>query len=213
MRLDYGLSLPSSSYRLIARHDTFLVVSKDSGLLTVPGIDKPDCLMSRLCLEYPTAKCVHRLDRDTSGLLVVALEKKTHRNLSIEFENRRVDKMYYGKVRGKFPEEFGKIERPIGKSPPGHFPRIRIDDEGREATTLFRRVYTDGFTSILELKPVTGRPQQLRVHLASIGYPLVGDTLHGDGEMNEERLCLHSTQLNFTLESTNYSFFDPCPFI
>lgn len=209
-----GASLPCASFRLVYEDAALLVVNKDAGLLTVPGIEKPDCLVTRLGNDYPGCRVAHRLDRDTSGLVVVARTREAHRTLSMAFEARHVNKTYVGRVLGQ-PAREGVVREPVGKSPPGVFPRIQVG-VGRPAVTRWRRLCDDDANALLELEPVTGRPQQLRAHLAHIGFPLLGDTLHGtpDAIAASPALCLHACKLQFAHPTTGdlVSFDAPRPF-
>ena len=181
-------------------------MDKGAGLLFVPGRQphKHDSLISRVRSTHGDAVGVaHRLDRDTSGVCVLAKTKAALRALSVAFQERRVNKTYVGAVAG-VPDGEGVIEGAIGKilTPEGYH-RVALVSEaagGRAATTAYRVLDTAEHSALLELAPRTGRAHQLRVHLAAIGHPLLGDALHGGAA--HERLCLHSAKLAFEHPST-----------
>lgn len=190
---DNGLELIYSDHYL-------LVVNKPAGLLAVPGRgeEKQDCLLTRLRRLFADAETVHRLDLATSGLMIFARGHDMQRQLSKLFQARQIGKKYIALVTGKLEAATGEINLPIGADWPNR-PRQKIDPEfGRPALTLYRTLTYDGSNNIsrLELSPITGRTHQLRLHLASLGSPIVGDILYGGAEA--ERLMLHAHTLNFT---------------
>lgn len=198
--------------------DALLVVDKPTGLLSVPGRgeDKQDCLIARLQERYPGARIVHRLDRDTSGLLVVARDADTHRELSRQFMDREVDKAYAALALGRIDGDEGRIELPLRYDPPTK-PRHVVDPvAGQPALTLWRVTGRgDGFTRV-ELVPYTGRSHQLRVHLLALGHPLLGDPLYAPAEACPpgSRLCLHAETLGFVhpVHGGRLRFHRPAPF-
>ncbi|KAL1496812.1 hypothetical protein AB1Y20_014398 [Prymnesium parvum] len=214
---DSGASSPLASYRLIHRDASLLVVNKDAGLLTVPGrgAAKADCLLSRLAaagLSVPHA--AHRLDRDTSGLLALGATPRAHAALSAAFGARRVGKAYEALVRGWPPSE-GQVAAPIGTARG----RAAVAAAGRPSLTAFRVLAVGegegGRWARVRLTPQTGRTHQLRLHMAHIGHPILGDELHGgDAAAAAPRLCLHATSLGFAHpESGEYvSFTSAAPF-
>jgi tRNA pseudouridine32 synthase/23S rRNA pseudouridine746 synthase len=178
--------------------DSLLVVNKPAGLLTVPGrgADKQDCLASRVQIKFPDALVVHRLDMGTSGLIVFGRGAVMQRQLSRLFRERRVAKRYVAVVEGK-PEATGEINLPLAADWPNR-PKQKVDaSSGKPSLTRYRLLAHDTATntSRLELEPVTGRTHQLRVHLAAIGHPILGDALYGQGAA--ERLLLHACRLSF----------------
>lgn len=188
---------------LIYLDNDLLVVNKPSGLLSVPGrgIEKQDCLVARVQASYPEALIVHRLDMETSGLIVLARNKEMHRLLSILFQNRLVDKRYVAVVSGKLAQERGEIDLPLITDWPNR-PLQKIDHAiGKPSLTRYRLLHFDASAncSRLELLPETGRSHQLRVHLLALGHPILGDALYATGEPLEKtaRLLLHAEQLAF----------------
>lgn len=192
--------------RLVHRCDSVLVVNKPSGLLSVPGrgADKIDSLVSRVQREFPDALCVHRLDMSTSGLLVLARGREMHRHLSRLFRERMVKKYYIAIIKGRLQAAAGEIDLPLGSDWPNR-PRQRVDlAGGKSSLTRYRLLAHDASTdtSRVELEPATGRTHQLRVHMAAIGHPIVGDQLYGFGDgPNCDRLMLHASMLSFALPS------------
>ena len=203
---------------LLHADNRLLVFIKPPGLLSVPGIGphKADCLASRAEREFPGARIVHRLDRDTSGVIVMARDADTHRELSRQFQDREVDKQYEAIVGGELAVDEGVIEAPMRKDLDNP-PRQIIDDEhGRAATTGFRVLERLEGRTRVELSPVTGRSHQLRVHMLSIGHPILGDDLYAPYDLLQAspRLLLHATLLTITHPGTGQptTFHDPCPF-
>ncbi|MFY8044867.1 MAG: RluA family pseudouridine synthase [Rhodoferax sp.] len=182
-----------------------LVLNKPSGLLTVPGRgpEKQDCLSKRVQSRYPDALIVHRLDRDTSGLVVFARGLPAQRALNLAFEQRRVDKRYTAVVTGQMPmdDQWHEINLPMLVDWPNRPKRTINHAEGQSALTRWRCTAVNAVdnTSRVELEPVTGRTHQLRVHMQAIGHPMVGDTLYAppDVQAQSNRLLLHSGMLSF----------------
>lgn len=178
---------------------TLIVLDKPAGLLAVPGRgeDKQDCLSARVQAEYPDALVVHRLDRDTSGLMIMARGLDNQRALARQFEERTVEKRYAAIVAGCLAASSGRIELPLAKdfvNPP----RRRVDyAHGQAAVTDWRVIERLTNRTRLELAPLTGRSHQLRVHLAEIGHPILGDPLYAPPETQSlaDRLLLHASRL------------------
>lgn len=188
-----------SSRYIIHRDDRLLVLEKPSGLLAVPGRgpDLQDCLASRVQRLVPSALVVHRLDRDTSGLMLMAVDPQAQRELSRQFEARAVRKSYQCIVRGLPPDDGGLIDLPIARDPLRP-PRYRIDEAaGRASQTRWRVMDRMGDRARLEVEPITGRSHQIRLHLATLGHPILGDPLYADDETraSAQRLLLHATFL------------------
>jgi len=200
-------------------HDRWLVVlDKPTGLLAVPGRgpEKQDCLSARVQREWSDALVVHRLDRDTSGVLVMALGLDVQRHLSRQFELRQVDKQYLAVVEGEPAEEQGEIDLPLRKDfdrPPRHC----VDrEQGRPASTRWQVLERQRDRTRLRLEPITGRSHQLRVHLAALGHPILGDPLYASPTAlaMAERLQLHAESLTLTHPATGerMTWTAPCPF-
>lgn len=178
--------------------DALIVADKPAGLLAVPGRgpDKQDCLSVRVQALYPDALIVHRLDMDTSGLICFARGAQAQRTLSAAFAERRVSKRYVARVEGVMPSlpDWQVIDLPLIVDWPNR-PRSKVDHaHGKPSTTRWRTVSVEpnGAITRVELEPITGRSHQLRVHLAAIGHPIVGDPLYG---IAGARMCLHACAL------------------
>ncbi|HYJ90742.1 MAG TPA: RluA family pseudouridine synthase, partial [Pyrinomonadaceae bacterium] len=143
---------------------------------------------------------VHRLDRETSGLIVVAKTLDSHRRLAREFMKKRVRKMYLALVEGNIAQDEGTISAPIGRYAEKKHWDVKLD--GKMSKSRFRVIERHSDTTLLDLEPVTGRTNQLRIHCAHIGHPIVGDVLRGGREFG--RLCLHASKLCFRHPGTNY---------
>jgi tRNA pseudouridine32 synthase/23S rRNA pseudouridine746 synthase len=181
-----------------------VVIDKPYGLLSVPGRDPAnrDCVPSRLFAEFGELRIVHRLDLDTSGLMILARGAKAHRHLNRQFEQREVDKYYEALVWGLPVEESGKIELPICVDWPNRPKKIVDYANGKHALTHYRVLERNAQRNIarLELTPITGRSHQLRVHLAEIGHPILGCPFyaHESAKNAAERLTLHARELHIT---------------
>ncbi|MEO1205817.1 MAG: pseudouridine synthase [Pseudomonadota bacterium] len=205
--------------RVLHEDADLLLVSKPSGLLSVPGkhADHADCLEARAQSLFPEARIVHRLDMDTSGVMVLARTSAAHRHVGLQFEKRRVSKRYIARVWGDVTGETGEINAPIVCDWPNR-PRQMIDhDRGRGAITSWRVIAREevGHTRV-ELLPKTGRSHQLRVHMLCLGHPILGDNIyaHQDARDNADRLQLHAELLGFRHPTggREMTFEDPCPF-
>lgn len=191
-----------------------LVVEKPHGLLSQPGKGAAlgDSLISRIMKTLPTARLVHRLDRDTSGLIMLALDEEMHRHLSHLFAMRNISKTYLADVRGHVSAHYGEIEWPISKwrdAPPIYKSGI----EGKSSLTAWQLVTRHENHSRVMLFPKTGRSHQLRVHMATLHHPILNDPLY-DHARPEGRLRLHAHALSFhhPFSHRRMSFTSACPF-
>ena len=205
---------------IVFQDERLVVLDKPSGLLSVPGIgpEKADCLAVRVQQAFAEARIVHRLDRDTSGVIIMALDAEAHRELSRQFHDREVEKSYIALVAGCPAHSSGTIDLPMRKDmDPANAPRQVIDHEqGRRAITHWRVLDQNEQASRLELRPVTGRSHQLRLHLQQLGHPILGDDLYAPAEVlaMAERLCLHAASLAIVHPGTAapMRFTADCPF-
>lgn len=214
------LTPTSEAWQLLYQDQHLLVVNKPAMLLTVPGRHPAnfDCLVTRVQQQFPTAQVVHRLDYDTSGLVILPLTKSALSHISKQFQARTVKKNYQALVQGKVSTDSGSIDAPIVADAERR-PLYKIcHKDGKASLTHYQTISYDERLDLsrLALSPVTGRSHQLRVHLLSIGHPIIGDTLYGDAEniALSPRLCLHAATIVFSHPETGQSLkFDaPAPF-
>lgn len=175
-----------------------LVVNKPAGLLSVPGKgpELADCLISRLQGVFPQVLLVHRLDRDTSGVMVFALTPHAQRHLGLQFEKRQARKAYVARLAGRLEPKTGTVDLPLIVDWERR-PRQMVDHEnGRAAVTDWRVLRYDDDNTRVRLNPKTGRSHQLRVHMLSLGHPILGDPLYAEGLARDyPRMMLHSEEL------------------
>lgn len=177
-----------------------LIADKPAGLLSVPGRgpDNQDCLIARLQGDYPDALTVHRLDMATSGVMAFGRGPEAQRALSRAFEQRRVAKRYVALVAGRVTQDAGEIDLPLICDWPNR-PLQKVDhDLGKPALTRWRVLARGEAMTEVELAPVTGRSHQLRVHMAALGHPILGDRFYAPPEVQamSARLCLHACRLS-----------------
>jgi tRNA pseudouridine32 synthase / 23S rRNA pseudouridine746 synthase len=210
---------PTEPYlSVVYQDDDILVLDKPSGLLSVPGKDPAlaDCLEARARERFPTASTIHRLDKDTSGVVVMALNKKAHAYIGIQFEKRQTRKSYVARVFGALSGERGHVDLPLATDWE-HKPRQRVDFErGRPAQTDWEVIAREPGATRVRLFPLTGRTHQLRVHMLALGHPMLGDQFYATGEAlaAADRLQLHAEELVFRhpADGAERRFFIPCPF-
>jgi 23S rRNA pseudouridine955/2504/2580 synthase/23S rRNA pseudouridine1911/1915/1917 synthase len=203
---------------IIAEDENWVGLNKPSGLLSIPDREGKDVSLKSLLKEkYGEIFTVHRIDKDTSGLIVFAKNENTHKHLSKQFEDRQTKKIYQGLVIGSLAEKKGQIDIPIAEHPAKNGTMI-IHRNGKESITDYEVLEDFGIYSWLQFRIHTGRTHQIRVHMKDIGHPIVCDSLYGDGKpvlvsslkskfklsKNEEeerpilgRLALHAYQLSF----------------
>lgn len=187
---------------LVILHDDHevILVDKPSGLLSVPGKGPglTDCLMARVLAVFLTALLVHRLDRDTSGVMIFALTPHAQRHLGLQFEKRQTKKTYIARVWGEMTEKTGTVDLPLIVDWPNR-PRQMVDHEnGRQAQTDWRVMRSGKGETRVKLTPRTGRSHQLRVHMLALGHPILGDPFYATGPAQDfPRLMLHSETLQF----------------
>jgi len=207
--------------RTIHEDAHLLVLEKPAGLLCVPGRgeDKQDCLSARAMRRWPDARIVHRLDMATSGLVLMARSAQMQRALGDAFAERRVFKGYEAIVDGLLPmqDDWCLIDAPLAADWPRR-PLQKVDPAGKPSRTRWRVKHPlpERRASHLWLEPLTGRSHQLRVHLLSIGHPILGDALYGSDDIRDRapRLMLHATVLEFEhpADGRRMRFESPAPF-
>ncbi|MEF2144044.1 MAG: RluA family pseudouridine synthase [Desulfovibrionaceae bacterium] len=214
MLIEQGLDIVYADTKLV-------VVNKPSGLLSVPGLgpENQDCVVTRVqamfpaCRKFPT---VHRLDMDTSGLLVLGLTARAQRELSQQFHDRQVSKWYTALLEGLVVKPEGTIDMPLRMDPFNRPYQIYDPIHGRSAVTVWSRIAVEQGLTRVKFILLTGRTHQLRVHAAhplGLGCPIVGDRLYGSGTAPGQ-LKLHAQYLRFTHPKTGepMEFEVPAPF-
>lgn len=193
---------PKTELNIIYKDGDILVLDKPSGLLSVAG-NQPhlaDCLESRAKAKFPNALIVHRLDKDTSGIIILALNKKSHANIGLQFEKRKIEKQYIANVWGEMKHDSGQIDAPLITDWINR-PKQKIDfEKGKSAVTNWQVIKRNNNFTTTQLSPITGRSHQLRVHMLSLGHPILGDNLYAHDEALKaaKRLELHATFIKFT---------------
>lgn len=218
---------------IIFKNDDFVAINKPSGLLTIPDREGKDVSLKGLLKEkFGEIFTVHRLDRDTSGIIVFALNEITHKHLSQQFEGRETSKIYNGLVLGKPAESEGVINESIAEHPTKKG-LMSVWRKGKESITDYKVLESFRLFSWMQFKILTGRTHQIRVHMKHLGHPVVCDKLYGDGKPvlvsqiknkynlsqadDEERpilnrLALHSAQLSFKgMKGEDFSLEAPLP--
>jgi len=214
-RPEYIVPPCEGEVKILMRDDSFLLVDKPRPLLSVPGKhpQNKDCLITRLQHDDPEARIVHRLDMNTSGIMVIALNVESHRKLSKQFELRQTYKEYQAILHGQVEAEQGTIELPLRCDWPNR-PKQMVDfEQGKKALTHYQVIERlDNRTRVL-FKPVTGRSHQLRVHANALGHPILGDRLyaHAEALAMSSRLMLHAVKLEFNHPDSNERVMGVCP--
>lgn len=196
---------------IVYEDDDLILVNKPAGMTTHPAPGHPNhTLLNAILCHFPNLPqvddrlrpgIVHRLDKDTSGLLLIAKNRHALADLSQQFKDRSVTKVYLVLVKGRLKPESGAIEAPIGRDPANR-KKMAIVSSGREAHTEYRVIkYLNGYT-LLEVTLKTGRTHQIRVHLAAIGFPVVGDSTYGVKSPHLKRQFVHAHKLKFALPSS-----------
>lgn len=210
---------PQTPLEIIHADDDILVLSKPAKLLTVSGRKKEhaDCLEVRAKEQFPGARIVHRLDMETSGLVIMALAPEAHRNLGLQFEQRKTKKEYIARIWGQPNEGNGLIDLPLRCDWPNR-PLQMIDlTHGKQAQTHWKILEREeNNIARVSLIPITGRTHQLRVHMCEIGHPILGDDFyaHDQALAASKRLNLHAYKLMIyhPRDNTEMWFESPCPF-
>ena len=195
---DDSYAPPDTPLDVIHADHQILVVNKPAGLLSVPGRGEhlADCLIARLRAAFPEVLLVHRLDRDTSGVMVFALTPAAQRHLGLQFEKRQVKKAYLARLWGEMAAREGRVDLPLIVDWPNR-PKQMVDPvNGRPAITDWKVLKIDAGTTRVRLMPLTGRSHQLRVHMAALGHPILGDPFYAEGPARDApRLMLHAETL------------------
>lgn len=216
---DFIYRPPMSPYLdIVYQDDDLVVLNKQSGLLSVPGrlAEHQDCLQHRVMSVLPTATIVHRLDMATSGIIIMALNKAAHVNISQQFEKRKTSKHYIARVYGHLEHKEGSVDLPLICDWPNR-PKQKVDlEHGKNALTHYQVLKEEAETSLIKLMPVTGRSHQLRVHMLALGHPIIGDRLyaHDKALSLSNRLQLHaqSYTINHPVSGEQLTLEAHCPF-
>ncbi|UOA30719.1 Ribosomal large subunit pseudouridine synthase A [Sulfitobacter sp. DSM 110093] len=198
--MDSEYNPPQDPLVILHEDAEVLLVDKPSGLLSVPGKGEhlADCLIARVQAVFPEALLVHRLDRDTSGVMIFAMTPHAQRHLGLQFEKRMTRKTYVARVWGVPEEKSGTVDLPLIVDWPNRPLQMVCHETGKPAQTDWKVIKTDGETSRVRLFPKTGRSHQLRVHMLALGHPILGDPFYATGAAREyPRLMLHSEELRF----------------
>lgn len=189
---------PDTPLDILHEDHEILVVNKPAGLLSVPGKgpELADCLIARLEAVYPQVLLVHRLDRDTSGVMVFGLTPHAQRHLGLQFEKRQTKKTYLARVAGRLEPKTGTVDLPLIVDWPNR-PLQKVDHEtGKPAVTDWRVMKASDEESRVKLYPQTGRSHQLRVHMLALGHPILGDPLYAPETADQyPRMMLHAEEL------------------
>ena len=195
--IEFDYQPPDVPLSILYQDRDIIVVDKPAGLLSVPGkLDgRKDCLETRLRAAFWDSLLVHRLDCDTSGVMIFARTKQAQGFLGQEFEQRRARKSYLARVAGTILADRGRIDLPIG-SDWDHRPRQKVDHvNGRSAITEWEVLTRGDRETRVLLHPETGRSHQLRVHMRELGHPILGDRIYAPGAGQYSRLMLHAHTL------------------
>ena len=208
---------------ILYEDNDIIVVNKPKGMVVHPANGNPDGTLVNavmaICKDSLSGiggeirpGIVHRLDKDTSGVIIVAKNDKAHINLSEQIKNHEVEKTYIALVRGNVPENEATINMPIGRSTSDR-KKMAVTKSGKNAITHFKVLKRFNNYTLLEVKIETGRTHQIRVHLAEIGYPIIGDGVYSNGknEWGIEGQCLHAKSIKFKHPITNKEMFIEAP--
>lgn len=208
---------PQDPLEVLYEDSHLVVVDKPAGLLSVPGrgAHLADCLLTRVQAAFPDALLVHRLDRDTSGVIVFAMTAHAQRSLSMQFEKRSTKKTYVARVFGEMAEKTGTVDLPLIVDWPNRPLQKVCHETGKPAVTDWRVLKLGDDETRVRLSPKTGRSHQLRVHMLALGHPILGDPLYAKGAAwDHPRLMLHSEELriNHPESGKGLSFRAKAPF-
>jgi len=189
---------PSDPLDIIHADHELISVNKPSGLLSVPGNGEhlADCLIARVQAAFPGALLVHRLDRDTSGVMIFAATPHAQRHLGLQFEKRQTKKAYIARIFGRLEPKTGTVDLPLIVDWPNRPLQMVCHETGKEAQTDWKVLKATDEESRVRLFPKTGRSHQLRVHMLALGHPILGDPFYASGEaLAHSRLMLHAEEL------------------
>lgn len=203
---------------ILYQDDDIIAVNKPSGMLSNPGRDPAfyDSIYTRVQAGFADSHLIHRLDMATSGVIVLALNKAAERNIKIQFQDRRTEKVYYARAFGSIEQDSGTIDLPLICDWPNRPKQKVCFDDGKPSVTHYQVLERSNDTSLVRLRPITGRSHQLRVHLLALGHPILGDGFyaHQDAKAMAPRLQLHAAELSFFHPRSGepMHLFAPCEF-
>ncbi len=217
MAVSSEYSPPNDPLVVLQEDAQILAVDKPAGLLSVPGrgTHLADCLLTRVQAAFPQALLVHRLDRDTSGVIVFALTPHAQRTLSMQFEKRATRKTYVAMLSGRLEPRTGTVDLPLIVDWENRPRQMVCHETGKPAVTDWRVIRYDERSTRIRLMPRTGRSHQLRVHMLSLGHPILGDPLYAaESARDHDRLMLHYEELcnKHSDSGIALKFRAPCPF-
>lgn len=192
---------PSDPLSVLYEDGSIVVVDKPAGLLSVPGRGPhlADCLISRIAEIYPAVLLVHRLDRDTSGVMVFAVTREAQKALGQQFERKQTQKTYVARVSGRLEADSGTVNLPLIVDWPNRPKHMVCHETGKPAQTDWRVVDRLSHETRVSLTPKTGRTHQLRLHMMALGHPVLGDPFYASGaDADFDRMMLHSETLSLT---------------
>ncbi len=214
---DFSYDPPVGPLSILHEDKHIIVVDKPAGLLSVPGKleGRSDCLITRLQVARWDALLVHRLDCDTSGVMIFARTKQAQGFLGQEFEKRRARKTYVARLWGRLAEDSGHVDLPLCGDWPNRPRQMGSHEHGRPAQTDWTVIDRTDTETRVRLHPLTGRSHQLRVHMLALGHPIIGDQIYASGPARDApRLMLHSETLTLHHPATGdvVTFAAPVPF-
>jgi tRNA pseudouridine32 synthase/23S rRNA pseudouridine746 synthase len=216
MKRGFTYSPPKCPISYIYVDQDVIIAEKPCGLLSVPGKTETDCMEARVRADYPESLTIHRLDMATSGLMVFAHNKNAQRHIGLQFEKRFIRKEYVARVWGLINLNKFNIDLPVKTDWKNRPLQIVCYEKGKSALTKVEMISRGNNSSYLKLKPVTGRTHQLRVHLNSIGHPILGDRMyaHDSAFALANRLMLHATKIKLMRPADGewIEFNSACPF-
>ena len=189
---------PDTPLAILHDDHELLVFDKPAGLLSVPGKGEhlADCLLSRVQAAFPEALLVHRLDRDTSGVMIFGRTPHAQRHLGLQFEKRHTKKTYVARVHGRLEPRTGTVDLPLIVDWPNRPLQKVCHETGKPAITDWRVQRYEETATRVKLMPQTGRSHQLRVHMLSLGHPILGDPFYAEGPaLDAPRMMLHAEEL------------------
>ena len=195
--MDDTYAPPNDPLEILHEDHELIAVVKPAGLLSVPGKGPhlADCLLTRLQAAFPSVLLVHRLDRDTSGVMIFAASPHAQRHLGLQFEKRYTKKTYIARVAGRMTQRDGTVDLPLIVDWPNRPRQMVCHDTGKQAITDYKVLKSDDIESRVRLTPHTGRSHQLRVHMRALGHPILGDPFYSTDAEAYPRMMLHAQEL------------------